>query len=288
MINLKQPLNAFFTPKNIILPNKVVSSETSNASEYLDAFLFTINKESRTSNDTDLNSFMSENFGITIELSGSSLNSNFKSLGSDYEFSSIDKTNQKIISNSFSSLFEILKTVNSFNDDQTKKYNLVGKPSSLINKNIDTYDITNRDSQIIKNVSKFSDTSEKNDFLQLSPPQVKRLIFNGDLQNDSGATLPEGVNQIINNLTVSDNYCYFIYRVQTISKLEVLTGYEEKNGIPQLHKPIWGSEDNQVGILSRNSISFCRLVPYENEDYGVMRDKVFDLPTYNEYFFIGV
>lgn len=127
-------------------------------------------------------------------------------------------------------------------------------------------------------------SQEKNNFLNDAPTQIKRLIFNDDLQNNDD--LPKKVNSVLDDLSVPENYCYFFYKLQTVNKFEILIGYEEVNGRSNLRKPIWRSNEGGENITNLSPLLFCKMSPFESKKYGITRNKTFDLPTYNEYFFV--
>ena len=77
---------------------------------------------------------------------------------------------------------------------------------------------------------------------------------------------------------------FFLLNYKNIVKIEFLAGYKDDN----VNDPIWKELTKEYTDIYKklNKNILCRMVPYENDLYGVKRYHFMKLPVYNEHFII--
>lgn len=282
-IQLTQPSTVYFTPQKIYSKGDVVDISTSETKDYLNIISKqSLQKTSNSSNSENILSFLNDKFGVeVVTTDNSNVDPNTKSVENNQEKTSNKEFNNKIVNRSFETLYEVRKFVTS--DAEKKEFTILNELNQELNKRLSDYDIDDKSSLIRKNLNKID--GDKNSVVANAPFQIKRLIFNNYLSQDM---IKKEQEEILSDLSDSKNYSYFVYRTQTINKLMFLDGYElNDDGEFVLKKPKWVSVMDNPNILNRSSFSLCRSVPYENKELNVKRQKMFDLPTYDEYFIVS-
>lgn len=282
-INLTQPTNVYFTPQKIYSNGHIIDVSNSNTKEYLGVITRRdLHSTTHSSNSKNISMFLNDKFGLqVVTTDNENVNSDLRSTSNNQEKASNVARNNKIVDQSFETLYEIRKFIT--NDISKQEYTILNEADPQLSKKLSDYDINNKDSLIRKNLNKNS--NNKNNTMVNAPFQVKRLIFNSYLSQD---VLKRTQEEILSNLDDSKNYSYFVYRTQTINKLMFFNGYElDDNGDPILKKPMWVSVLDQPNLLSNLNLKLCKSIPFEDESLNIKRQKMFDLPTYDEYFLIS-
>ena len=78
---------------------------------------------------------------------------------------------------------------------------------------------------------------------------------------------------------------FFVFNYKNIVKIEYLVGYDKGN----INSPVWRELTSRSWSFfsKQNGNVMCRMVPYQNELYGVREYSFLNLPTYNKYFVIN-
>ena len=80
---------------------------------------------------------------------------------------------------------------------------------------------------------------------------------------------------------------FFMLNYKKIVKVEFLAGYQDNN----VNNPVWNELTLDIVNFYKNRRDkknlLCRMVPYENELYGVKRYDFMNMPIYNEHFIIN-
>ena len=92
------------------------------------------------------------------------------------------------------------------------------------------------------------------------------------------------------NLLISQSFIsFFLLNYKNVVKIEVLRGYNyDGNGNMNINDPIWSllTEDLYRNYQNTQGTILCRIMPYEDELYGIKRHPILEMPIYNKFFTI--
>ena len=82
---------------------------------------------------------------------------------------------------------------------------------------------------------------------------------------------------------------FFLLNYKNVVKIEVLRGYNyDGSGNMNINDPIWSllTEDLYKSYQNTQGTIICRIMPYEDEFYGIKRHPILEMPIYNKFFTI--
>ena len=149
-------------------------------------------------------------------------------------------------------------------------------------------------------------------YLEKAPPQIKFLLFQNPIFN--GLRIRPSTKSFYQNVdSAVTTYPEFIYRTQYINRAEYLSEYEvgtiklpydpretqdtlssrnlgsinNEKQVVLMKSPKWTPTFKRINDPATAGYNYlCRILPYTNKTLMIRRDKTYDLPTYDEHFYV--
>ena len=118
------------------------------------------------------------------------------------------------------------------------------------------------------------------------PNQIKSLFMSSVSPSSikHNWVMPEG-----DLLKMPLNVCTFALNYKMMRKVQVLTGYKrDASGHALLKKPIWKDLDKALLSAMSGKNLLCRLIKYENKEFGIVEPRGLRMPVYDKYFIMSV
>jgi len=178
--------------------------------------------------------------------------------------------------------------------------NLVSKINpELAFPQVSYFNLSNPSSPIKKSLDCCADRGEStNNILSGAPNQIKALFRFNEPGFSIATTDPfrGDITQFLSTNIGGSNRDTFRYKFQTINVLECLVEFDStkskicKGSVatpsPQLNMPVWKKLTPEILNDTKGVNLLCKLSPYRNSSLGLIRNKSYDLPTYDEVFIL--
>jgi hypothetical protein len=281
--SLVKPLN--------ISEKSALSSNTSIAGEMANAF--------------KMSEFLNTNAGITIEVSSLETTPLSSPNTLTSKVSSVETNSSQLSTVGTTNLNSAL------NQDSLQMSARVGSNfmMNLISKinpepgfpQISFFNLSDPSSPIKQSLDCCAERSESaSDILNGAPNQIKALFKFNETGQSIATTDPfrQDISQFLSTNISGSNRDTFRYKFQTINVLECLvefdstkpTGCKEGKNTstrsPQLNMPVWKKLTPEILSDTQGVNLLCKLSPYRNSSLGLVRNKSYDLPTYDEVFIL--